>query len=55
MYASDPAERWVRVNGKQRGEGDWIADEVQIVNIEGQRVILTFQGEVFSMAALTDW
>ncbi|QPG07231.1 general secretion pathway protein GspB [Salinimonas marina] len=55
MYASNPADRWVRVNGKQRGEGDWINDEVQVVKIEGQRVILGFQGEQFSMAALTDW
>ncbi|MEC9319808.1 MAG: general secretion pathway protein GspB, partial [Pseudomonadota bacterium] len=34
MYASRPADRWVRVNGRQIGEGDWIADRVQIVNIE---------------------
>lgn len=55
MYASNSRDRWVRVNGKEKGEGDWIDDEVQIVNIEAQRVILTFRGEVFSMAALTDW
>ena len=55
MYASNPSDRWVRVNGKQRGEGDWINDQVQVVKIEGQRVILAFQGEQFSMAALTDW
>jgi len=55
MYASAPADRWVRVNGEDKGEGDWIADRVQIVNIEAQRVILRFEGEVFSMTALTDW
>ena len=55
MYASAPADRWVRVNGSDKGEGDWIADRVQIVNIEAQRVILRFEGEVFSMTALTDW
>ena len=55
MYASAPADRWVRVNGDDKGEGDWIADRVQIVNIEAQRVILRFEGEVFSMTALTDW
>lgn len=55
MYASNSRDRWVRVNGKEKGEGDWIDDEVQIVNIEAQRVILTFRGEVFTMAALTDW
>ncbi|MCW8092809.1 general secretion pathway protein GspB [Alteromonas sp. ASW11-130] len=55
MYASNSQDRWVRVNGKQLGEGDWISDRVQIVNIEGQRVILNFENELFSMAALTDW
>lgn len=55
MYASQPNDRWVRVNGRQLSEGDWIADKVKIVNIEAQRVILSFEGEIFSMAALTDW
>ena len=55
MYASRPSDRWVRVNGTQLGEGDWIEDEVQIVKIEAQRVILSFEGKEFSMAALTDW
>ncbi|WP_334057272.1 general secretion pathway protein GspB [Alteromonas sp. S005] len=55
MYASRPADRWVRVNGRQIGEGDWIADRVQVVNIEAQRVVLSFEDELFTMAALTDW
>ena len=55
MYASNPSDRWVKVNGKQLGEGDWIADKVQIVAIEGQRVVLEFEDERFTMAALTDW
>ncbi|NVK55679.1 MAG: general secretion pathway protein GspB [Alteromonadaceae bacterium] len=55
MYASRPADRWVRVNGLDKSEGDWINDKVQIVNIEAQRVILRFEGEVFAMSALTDW
>ena len=55
MYASQPRDRWVRVNGRQLSEGDWIADKVQIVNIEAQRVVLAFEDEIFTMAALTDW
>ncbi|MFC3093035.1 DUF3391 domain-containing protein [Alteromonas sediminis] len=55
MYASRPSDRWVRVNGLRLQEGDWIDDKVRIVNIEAQRVILEYQDEVFSMAALTDW
>lgn len=55
MYASLPRDRWVRVNGLDKVEGDWIDGKVQIVNIEAQRVILQFEGEVFAMTALTDW
>lgn len=55
MYASAPRDRWVRVNGRQLGEGDWIDDRVQIVNIEAQRVVMSFERELFTMAALTDW
>ncbi|MEW9799337.1 general secretion pathway protein GspB [Alteromonas sp. CYL-A6] len=55
MYASKKRDRWVRVNGKQLGEGDWIDDRVQIVSIEPQLVVLGFEEELFTMAALTDW
>ncbi len=55
MYASRSRDRWVRVNGMQLGEGDWIDDKVQIVNIEAQQVVLAFEDELFTMAALTDW
>lgn len=55
MYASTPANRWVRVNGLRMVEGDYIADQLQIVNIEPQRVILSFRENVFAMNALTDW
>ncbi|MGB2426788.1 MAG: general secretion pathway protein GspB, partial [Alteromonas sp.] len=55
MYASTRNNRWVRVNGQQLYEGEWISDEVQLVNIEPQRVVLSFRDELFTMAALTDW
>ena len=55
MYASREPDRWVRVNGKRMQEGDVIDSKVRIIAIEPQRVVLNYQGEVFSMAALTDW
>lgn len=55
MYASGAADRWLRVNGKEKIEGDWIQDKVRIVRIEPQHVILSFEGEEFSMRALTQW
>jgi general secretion pathway protein B len=55
MYASDSAERWVRVNGTRMVEGDVIDTKVKIISIEPQHVILNYAGHEFSMAALTDW
>jgi general secretion pathway protein B len=55
MFASEPQERWVRVNGKELGEGDWIAPDLQIVEITQNHVIMNYKGQYFRMAALTDW
>jgi general secretion pathway protein B len=55
MFASDPGDRWVRVNGKELQEGDWIDREVQIVEITQNHVVMNFRGQYFRMAALTDW
>ena len=55
MYASIDSERWVRVNGTRMVEGDKIDEIIEIVRIEPQHVILNYSGQMFSMAALTDW
>lgn len=55
MYASNPADRWVRVNGQRMLEGDLIDNKVSIVQINSQQVILNYQGHQFSMQAMTDW
>ncbi|MFT4939796.1 MAG: general secretion pathway protein B [Paraglaciecola sp.] len=55
MYASNRADRWVRVNGTRMVEGDKIDDRVRIQKIDQQHVILSYEGYEFSMAALTDW
>lgn len=55
MYASQKEDRWVRVNGVQLMEGEWIDERVKIVNINAQHVVLSFEDTLFTMAALTDW
>ncbi|MCY7296009.1 general secretion pathway protein GspB [Alteromonas sp. a30] len=55
IYATEPADRWVKVNGKELGEGDWIDGQLRVERIEPQHVILTFQGHEFSMRALSEW
>lgn len=54
IYASD-GQGWVKVNGRDRYEGDYIGDNLIVEKILPQQVILSFQGEKFSLPALTNW
>lgn len=54
IYASD-GQGWVRVNGRDRYEGDYIARELLLSEIRPQHVVLSFRGEKFTMAALSSW
>ncbi|ARD45075.1 AAA family ATPase [Colwellia sp. PAMC 21821] len=54
IYASD-GQGWVRVNGRDRYEGDYIGRELLLNEILPQKVILSFRGEKFTMDALTSW
>lgn len=55
MYATEVEDRWVRVNGKRLGVGQEIERGLAIVDIEPQHIILSFEGQEFSMEALSDW
>jgi hypothetical protein len=54
IYASD-GTGWVNVNGRDRYEGDYIGEYLIIEKILPQQVILSFQGESFSLPALKNW
>ncbi|MFT5634841.1 MAG: general secretion pathway protein A [Cognaticolwellia sp.] len=54
LYASD-GKGWVRVNGRDRYEGDYIGRELLLSEILPQQVVLSFRGEKFTMAALSSW
>jgi type II secretory pathway predicted ATPase ExeA len=54
IYTSD-GESWVKVNGRDRYEGDTISDKLVLNHIYAQKVILTFKGEQFSLPALSTW
>lgn len=55
MYASNPQDRWVRVNSARLGEGDTIANKVLLKRIESEKVVLEYKGTEFTMDALSDW
>ncbi len=54
VYSSRVAKRWVKINGVEYGEGDWIGD-VELVAIEQQSCIIRYQGELIKVPALYDW
>jgi general secretion pathway protein B len=55
MYASNPRDRWVRVNSQRLSEGDIIANNVVLKRIESEKVVLEYKGDEFTMNALSDW
>lgn len=55
VYASTPAQRWVKVNGRTLQQGQWLSTDVQIVEVLPQHVLLRFQQQEFSVEALKDW
>ncbi|QBG35654.1 AAA family ATPase [Litorilituus sediminis] len=54
IYASD-GQGWVTVNGRDRYQGDMINADLQVSEILPQQVILSYQGQLFSLPALTNW
>lgn len=55
VYATTASQRWVKVNGKNLQEGQWITADIRIKEITPQFVLLELSTQLFSMAALTEW
>ena len=55
VYASTQEQRWVKVNGKDLQEGQWVTADIQIKEITAQYVLLQMGRQLFSMEALTEW
>ncbi|AWB66831.1 hypothetical protein C2869_10485 [Saccharobesus litoralis] len=55
IYSSIASERWIKVNGRVVKEGEMVAPNVRLVEIQPQQVILAVQEDEFSLPALADW
>ena len=55
IYASEPKKRWVKVNGKDLQEGQWITADIQLKEITANYVLLQTGRQLFSMEALSEW
>lgn len=55
IYSSDAKQRWVKINDQVLYEGDTVAQGITLITIEAQSIIMRFQGEIFSLEALSNW
>ncbi|REL27970.1 general secretion pathway protein GspA [Thalassotalea euphylliae] len=54
IFATD-GNGWVRVNGRERYEGDVVAGRVVLAKINQEDVVLELDGQQFSLPALSTW
>lgn len=55
VYATEPKQRWVKVNGKDLQEGQWITADIQLKEITPNYVLMQTGRQMFSMEALSEW
>ncbi|MBE1276320.1 AAA family ATPase [Enterovibrio baiacu] len=55
IYASDESRSWVKVNGREAKEGQFVADGVLLRGIEPQQVVVQFEDALIAIPALTSW
>lgn len=55
MYAADPNDRWIRVNGKMLKENDDLNGLIHLVSIAPNHVIFQMDGYLFKLPSLKDW
>ncbi|OAJ92226.1 general secretion pathway protein GspB [Vibrio bivalvicida] len=55
VYSSRPNKRWVKINGVEYNQGDWVSDDIELVSIEQQSCLIRFKGELIEVPALYDW
>lgn len=55
VYSSKANKRWVKINGAEYSEGEWIDREVELVAIEQQSCLIRFRGDLIEVPALYDW
>ncbi|WP_299685267.1 general secretion pathway protein GspB [uncultured Vibrio sp.] len=55
MYSSGETKRWVKVNGLEVAEGEWIGHDIQLLEIKPQSVIIEFNQQRIQIPALYEW
>jgi general secretion pathway protein B len=55
MYSSSKNKRWVKVNGHEVAQGDWIGQDIQLLEIKPQSIIIEFNQQKIEIPALYEW
>lgn len=55
VFSSKSDKRWVKINGVEYSQGDWLNDDIELVAIEQQSCLIRFKGELIEVPALYDW
>lgn len=55
IYASEPSERWIRVNGKTLAEGEALIDDLVLLEIRQDQIIWQGNSRRFAQNALKDF
>lgn len=55
VYSSDPAKRFIKLNGRQLSEGDTFMPGMVLTSITPDGAVFNLRGTVFSVRSLTDW
>ena len=55
IYADQPDLRMVKIDGMNRHEGDYLADNHQLIKITEQGIILEYYGQRYSLDVLEEW
>ncbi|WP_375751416.1 general secretion pathway protein GspB [Vibrio sp. HN007] len=55
MYATDSKRRWVKINGRELNEGDWLDNDIQLISITPRIIVIEFAGQPIEIPALFEW
>lgn len=55
VYVSQANKRWIKMNGNEYQEGDWLLENIQLLAIYPQSVWIRFNEEVIEIPALYEW
>jgi len=55
IFASDPALRMVNINGLSRRKGDFVSNNLMLVEITESGVVMDFEGDAYVMRIVENW